>query len=325
MDLFNKKAIATATVVILIAIIACGFAFADWGGYLGRQFSTVGVEQTPPPVGGVNTYTQGLTVNFKINDPAAGIQVTEGVSPKFYLNGATPLSGITADTSITSASYSSPVWQATLDQGTYVMLISDTNETEAYYPSLSQVVVPGTNTTSLTGDTVVTLQPAVAQLVQRATPSMSSTIKAYDSDTHLYSIDTNTIDLTSNETYTSTKFNVRLAIDIAGIQGQKLEAGRIYFPVITGLSYNTVTINGATTALQNDLIGTSDGVVGYFVSYSSLAAGQTVNVAFNVQKVGAGPLENTTMTVTLYEYYNCQNVDYRWWTDATDDLSVVVE
>lgn len=322
-DIISKKLVATATVVIVIAVLIGGFAFAGWGQAIASQFSLTGGGEGE--TGGVDTYTQGLTVNFKLNDPAAGALVTSDVSAQFFSSGANPFSATTSDTSITSGAYSSPVWQTTLDKGTYKMLISDSNTgSEIFYPSLSTVVVPGTNVTSLNGDTVVTLQPAVTQLVERASPSLSATVKAYNSTSHIYDIDTSTIDLTSNETYTSTKFDIKVSIDIAGIQGQKIESGRLYIAAISGLSYNTATINGQAVSLQSDIVGTADGVAGYYVTFNDLTAGQTVTFEFHAQKVGVGPADTTPVTVTLYEDLAVQNVDYRWWTDETTNIGVVV-
>jgi hypothetical protein len=325
MGLFDKKILATASAIILIAVVVSGFAFANWGPqaaeFLG--FSVTGDNQDQDQT--VNQYTQGLTAHFKINDAVDGALVTSNVAPTFYNSGANPLSATSSDVSVTSAAYSSPNWQATLNAGSYSLLITDTNENK-YYPLLQTVSVPSTNTVNqLTGDVSVMLTPAVLQLTQRATPTMTATIKAYDSDTHLYSIATSTLDFSTNGTYTSTKQDVKIAIDVGGSIGQKIAAGRIYLPVITGISYSGVTINGVATTLASDLVGTADGVSGQYVTFSDIPAGTTLNLDFKVNKVGAGPADSSAVVITLYEAYSVQNTDLRWWSDSTSSLAVTID
>ena len=299
---YDKKLLGTLVIAILFA------AFIFYGiPYLQQQMAAV-----RPPVAPPYLYTEGLTVGFKIMDETSSSLITTDVSPKFYSAGANPFAYAFTENPIGIGTYDSIAgeWTAILDAGSYVLLVTDEAASPTKYPVKLTVSVPGTNDTDLE----VKLQPYLIRMVQRATPSITTSIYAYNSSSGAYDISESNLNVTAYS-----KWLVEARISVSGLN-KEIKAGRIYITQYTGITVSTVYVDGAKVGVYLDSDSSDDGMTGYYVSFPDWEPG-THYIQIYLQKTGSPSAG--TITLTLFEYYDCLNPDLRFWDDATASVSVV--
>ena len=258
-------------------------------------------------------YTTDLTVYFKVFDDTAKTTLTSNIQPSFYAAGENPFARVYTGTPISVASYDSVEgeWAAVLDAGTYELLVTDTATSKTKYPELVTVTVPGTNDE----DMEVKLSPYMIHMVQRATPSLSTSILAYNASSGAYDITVTNINGTSYD-----KWRVHLQITVAGLD-KKLKAGRIYFSKITNLAITAVYYDGELTPVLEDTDSSDDGLTGYYIEFPDMLGGEIHDVYIYLEETGT--LSSATLTITLADYYACQATAIKWWSYSTTSISVV--
>ncbi|RLI47118.1 hypothetical protein DRO69_01375 [Candidatus Bathyarchaeota archaeon] len=257
-------------------------------------------------------YTEDLTVGFKIMDDTTSSLITSDVSPKFFTVGTNPFAYAFVGTPIGAATYDSTEaeWIAILDAGSYVLLVTDEAASKTKYPVKVTVSVPGTNDT----DMVVKLDPYMIHMVERATPSISTAIYAYNSSSGAYDISVSNLNVTAYS-----KWLVEARITVAGLN-KIIKAGRIYLTQYTGITVATAYVDGAQASVYLDSDSSDDGMTGYYILFPDWTAG-VHHVQIYLQKTGSPSAG--TITLTLFEYYECLNPSLRFWTDETASISVV--
>jgi len=297
---FDKKLLGTLIIAILVAaLIFYGIPYI-------QQQLAVTVEEK------VYLYTEDLTVGFKIMDDTSSSLITSDVSPKFYSAGTNPFAYVFTESAIGVGTYDSQEgeWMAVLDAGSYVLLVTDEAGTKTKYPVKLTVSVPGTNDE----DMEVKLDPYMIHMIQRATPSISTTIYAYNETSGAYDISASNVNVTQYS-----KWLVEARVTVAGLN-KKIMAGRIYLTQYSGISISKAYVDGIQTGVYLDDDSSDDGMSGYYISFPDWEAG-THHVQIYLQKTGSP--SSGTITLTLFEYYACLNTDLRWWTDQTASINVV--
>ena len=299
---YKKELLGT----LIIAILFMAFIF-----YLPTIVQYFRPARVVPPT---YLYTEDLTVGFKIMDDSTSSLITSDVSPKFFAVGTNPFAYAFVGTPIGAATYDSTEaeWIAILDAGSYVLLVTDEAASKTKYPVMQSVTVPGTNDT----DMAVKLNPYMIHMVERATPSISTAIYAYNVSSGAYDIDQTSVGV--NVTAYS-KWLVEARITVAGLN-KIIKAGRIYLTQYTGIAVATAYVDGAEVSVYLDSDSSDDGMIGYYISFPDWTAG-VHHVQIYLQKTGSPSAG--TITLTLFEYYVCLRTDLRWWTDQTASISVV--
>jgi len=299
---YDKKLLGTLVIAILFA------AFIFYGIPYLQQMAAV----RPPPVAPAYLYTEGLTVGFKIMDETSSSLITSDVSPQFYSAGANPFAYAFVENPVGIGAYDSVAgeWTAVLDAGSYVLLVTDEASSPTKYPVEVSVSVPGTNST----DMEVKLQPYLTRMVQRATPSITTSIYAYNETSGAYDISESNLNVTAYS-----KWLVEARISVSGLN-KEIKAGRIYITQYTGITVSTVYVDGVKVDVYLDTDSSDDGMTGYYVSFPDWAPG-THYMQIYLQKTGSP--SSGTITLTLFEYYDCLNPDLRFWDDETANISVV--
>ncbi|MHA1631918.1 MAG: hypothetical protein ACTSXC_03795, partial [Candidatus Freyarchaeota archaeon] len=164
---YDKKLLGTLIIAILFA------AFIFYGIPYLQQMAAV-----RPPAAPAYKYTEDLTVGFKIMDDTSGSLITSNVKPAFYAAGSNPMGYTFTENPLVVGTYVSEdaEWQTVLSMGSYVLLVTDEAASKTKYPVSLPVSVPGTNET----DMHVVLSPYMIHMVQRATPTITSSIYAYN-------------------------------------------------------------------------------------------------------------------------------------------------
>ncbi len=186
-----------------------------------------------------------------------------------------------------------------------------------YYPAITSVSVTGTNTTNLNGQPVSVMTPASFSMVQRATPSITATVRAYNVTSGLYDIPASNISTT-----TYNKWQVTYTISAAGVLGQQIKAGTIYMPIIQGLAINGAVASWSTAAGQQvtvaqDTTGLTTGLVGYTVAFPDINAGVSYTLTVNLQEAGTLTGLPVAFNTVLHDASDINNANFRWWADAT--------
>jgi|GEM_PF-1683332 len=257
-------------------------------------------------------YTEDLTVRFKIMDDTTGSLITSDVIPKFYTVGTNPFAYILTESPVAIGSYDSAegAWTTVLDAGSYVLLVTDEAATKTKYPVKLTVTVPGTNDS----ERKVNLDPYMVHMVERATPSISTSIYAYNETSGAYDISALNINVTAYN-----KWLIEARITVSGLN-KIIKAGRLYITQNTGLSAVQAYLDGAPTGVYLDDDSSDDGMSGYYIIFPDWQAG-THYVQIYLQKTGSP--SSGTITMTLFEYYECLNPSLRFWQPETASINVV--
>jgi len=257
-------------------------------------------------------YTTGLTVTFRIMDDTSMSLVTSGVQPVFYRAGANPFAINSLDRPVAVATYSETLgfWVAVLDAGSYVLVVADSG-TPTRYPERVTVTVTGTNNTDMT----VVLSPSIIHLVQRATPTITLSIYAYNPASGAYDI---SVDKINASAYTRWQIDYR--VSLAGI-GAAIKAGRVYLTSYPGLTVASAVLDGTPVPVYVDTDPTDDGMVGNYILYNMDWPAGTHLLSIYLSCTGT-PAEGT-YTLTLFDHYQCLNPLFRWWSPETASVNVV--
>jgi hypothetical protein len=301
---YDKKLVGSLLIVIIVAVLL--YYGIPW---LQQQMAIT----APTPAPGY-LYTQDLTVNFKIMDDTSASLITSNVKPLFFSAGTNPFAYTLLGSPVAAATCDSTTgfWTTVLSMGSYVVLVTDEASpgSKTMYPIMVSVSVPGTNDTKME----VMLSPSMLHMVERATPSISNTIYAYNTTTGAYDISVTKINVA-----TYSKWQVDYRFTIAGI-GKVVKGGRIYLTSYTGLTVAGATLDGTQVPVYTDTDSSDDGQVGNYIVFPDWTAG-THYLTVYIAKTGTP--DTGTYTLTLFEYYTCLQPALRWWTDQTEDISVV--
>jgi len=264
---------------------------------------------TPPK------YTTGLTVKFKIYDTATYALLDTGdVSPEFYVAGVDPIGTRTFATKpVAVAAYDSTLgaWTVSLDAGTYVVLIK--KDTTVIYPEVFTVTVPGTNSE----DKEVWLEPSTLNVYEKASVTITTALLAYNATSGAYDVSVSNMNTTLYD-----KWLVTLMFTVSGTD-KIIKAGRIYQTKISGLVPEEYSLDGAVkTTVLEDTDASDDGVTGYYCEFEEWEGGEIHRLDLYFNDYGATGISGT-ITVKLFQYYECLNTNLRWWTDQTSTISVV--
>ncbi|MEM3703691.1 MAG: hypothetical protein QXX79_04670 [Candidatus Bathyarchaeia archaeon] len=300
---YDKKLLGTLVIVLVIAgLIIYAPTIAMW--------FAITPPGAPPPA--QYLYTRDLTARFKVMDDTSGAVLTSDISPVFFSAGTNPFAYIVTASPLTVGTYDSTraEWITVLSMGSYVQVVADVAASKTKYPVEVSVSVPGTNDTSME----VPLSPYMVHMVQRATPTVASTIYAYNSTSGAFDISVANVNVTAYS-----KWQVDYRFNIAGV-GKLIKGGRIYLTTYTGLTIASATLDGTPTSVYTDLDSSDDGLIGNYVIYPDWAAGSHY---LTVYLTKTGTPAAGTYTLKLFEYYTCLNPSLRWWTDITNNISVV--
>jgi hypothetical protein len=300
---YDKKLVGSLLIVIIAAMLL----------YYGIPWLQQQMAVTKPTAGVVSyLYTKDLTVGFKIMDDTTSSLITSDVKPTFFSAGTNPFSYTFIGSPIAVATYDTTkgMWTTILSMGSYVALVTDEAAVKTKYPIMVSVSVPGTNDTKME----VVLNPAMLHMVQRASPSISSAIYAYNTATGAYDITVTNINVAEYD-----RWQVEYRFTVAGLN-KAIKGGRIYLTAYPGLTIAGATLDGTQVPVYTDADSSDDGQVGNYVVFPDWTAG-THYLTIYLAKTGS-PAAGT-YTLKLFEYYNCLNPALRWWTDATASINVV--
>jgi len=259
-------------------------------------------------------YTTGLTVKFKIYNPAIYSLETTNVLVEFYPSGTNPFTRTFTTKPIATASYdtTNAYWFVPLDAGSYVVLIKDTASSKSFYPEMYSVTVPGTNSE----DKEVWLNPSQLSVYDRATITLAKSILAYNSSSGAYDISVSTMNITAYS-----KWFVTYTMTISDSETSKvIKAGRLYLTKISGLTPVSASVDGAVASIGEDTDASDDGLTGYFLELSEMEVGEVhrVDIYWEASAASTG-----TLSAKVFEYYGCLRTALRWWTDKS--ISITVE
>jgi len=298
---YDKKLVGSMVIVLLVAVAL--FYGIPW---LQQQMAVY------KPLGGAAyLYTTGLTVDFKVMDDTPASLVTADVKPTFYSAGTNPFAYTFVGSPSAAATYDNTkgLWTTVLDMGSYVAVVTDEAASPTKYPIKVSVSVPGTNDTKME----VMLSPSMLHMVERATPSISNTMYAYNSTTGAYDITVTSINVTAYS-----KWQVDYRFSVAGLN-KAIKGGRIYLTSYTGLTIAGAALDGTAVSVYTDTDSSDDGQVGNYIIFPDWASG-THYLTIYIAKTGT-PAAGT-YTLKLFEYYDCLQPALRWWTDVTSSITV---
>jgi hypothetical protein len=298
---YDKKLVGSLLIVIIVAVLL----------YYGIPWLQQMAITAPTPAPGY-LYTKDLTVDFKIMDDTTASLVTADVKPLFFSAGTNPFAYTFVGSPVAAATYDNTkgLWTTILSMGSYVALVTDEASSKTKYPIMVSVSVPGTNESKME----VMLSPSMLHMIERATPSISRTIYAYNTATGAYDISVTNINVTAYS-----KWQVDYRFTIAGI-GKAIKGGRIYLTSYTGLTVAGAALDGTQVPVYTDTDSSDDGQVGNYIVFPDWTAG-THYLTIYLAKTGS-PAAGT-YTLKLFEYYECLQPALRWWTDQTSSINVV--
>ena len=257
-------------------------------------------------------YSTGLIAYFQIYDKTGASFITSDASPEFYSTGEEPFAYTFTGSPLTVGAYDSVkgAWKTVLDSGSYLLLVKDTASTKTKYPELVTVTVPATDNE----DREVSIDPYMVTLVQRASVSISTTIKAYNSTSGAYDISVSNINITAYDKWLTT-----YEFTIAGTD-KVIKAGRLYITKISGLIPKKAYLDGQEVSIVEDADASDDGMSGYYIAFvNDWKGGEIHRLDIYWEDVGAS---TGTLKLTLFDYYACLNTDLRWWTEETASITV---
>jgi hypothetical protein len=271
-----------------------------------------------PPTPAKYKYTTGLTVKFKIYNPAIYALETSNVQVEFYTSGTDPFQRTFTTKPVATASYggtNAPYWSVPLDAGSYVVLIRDTAGSKSFYPEMYSVTVPGTNSE----DKEVWLTPSQLSVYDRATITLAKAILAYNATSGAYDISVSTINITRY-----TKWQVTYTITASDANSSKIvKAGRMLLTDITNLIPVSASMDGVSASVTKDSDASDDGISGvYYIETSAMEVGEVHRIDVYFEE--SGTASTGILTAKLYEYYAClrSGTILRWWTDKTIPITV---
>lgn len=291
--------------LLLVVIVSAGLYFGVTYG-VGWYLSTL---KEP----GVSKYEDNLTVWFKVMDDTASTLLIADISPQFFSTSDDPLGTRTfLEDALGIGTYDSQEakWSAVLDADTYLLFVKDTATTETLYPIQLRVSVPGTNQT----DEETKLNPFLAHMDQRGTPTTASSIYAYNNVSEAYDISADDINTTAYD-----KWCIEYRVSVAGAQ-KIVKSGRVYMTEITNLAVTQVYIDGLEVAVGLDKDTSDDGKAGYYASYTADWRPGTHHVNVYLEKSDS---PTGTFKFELVDYYACKNKDLIWWTYNSTSVSAV--
>jgi len=299
---YDKKLVGSLLIVIVVAVLL--YYGIPW---LQQQMAIT----APTPAPGY-LYTKDLTVGFKIMDDTTASLITADVKPLFFSAGTNPFAYTFVGSPVAAATYDSTkgLWTTILSMGSYVALVTDEASSKTKYPIMVSVSVPGTNESKME----VMLSPSMLHMIERASPSISRAIYAYNTATGAYDIIVSNINVTAYS-----KWQVDYRFTIAGI-GKAIKGGRIYLTSYTGLTVAGAALDGTQVPVYTDTDSSDDGQVGNYIVFPDWTAG-THYLTIYLAKTGS-PAAGT-YTLKLFEYYECLQPALRWWTDQTSSINVV--
>jgi hypothetical protein len=268
------------------------------------------------PTPKVPKYTTGLIVKFNVYDASNYTLCDTGdVVVEFYGSAVDPIGSRTFTTSpLMVASYDATngYWRASLDAGTYVVLVK--KGTTVIYPEKFTVTVSGTDSE----DREVWLNPAQLNVYERvSTLTVSHTITPYNTTGYYSQVESinTTLDASQNQTgYWMIEYRFLLS-DTNDV----LKSGRFYWTKISNLIPTKVLVDGSEVTWAEDTDASDDGMSGYYVSFSQWKGGELHSVTLYVQATAA---TSGALTLTVYDYYDCRRIDLRTWTVTTDSITV---
>lgn len=267
-------------------------------------------------------YTTGLKAEFSIQDTTLASLLTSGVTPTIYVAGTDPYGRMFPSSTgaisnrLGTAAYSSTegYWMAALDTGSYTVLCADAGGSKTKYPSVTSVSVPGTDDVRR----IVVMSPSTLGMVERASLTVSTSIKAYNATSGGYDITVSTLNVTLYS-----KWVVTFDYYISGDQ-KVIAAGRVYTTEITGLAVTSAQVDGTSSSVSLDRDASDDTLTGYYTAFPNNWIGGPYSLKHSVtlyfEKVGSPSA--TTMTVTLADNYAVQNTQLKWWTYTTTSVTV---
>jgi len=295
-----------AIAIIIAAVIIGAFI------YYGMMYQAV---PTPEPI----VYKEDLKCYFNVYDATSGSLLTSDIVIEFYKAGENPFARTFTGVPIAQASYDTTegAWRVILDAGKYVVLVKDAKASKTLYPALYTVEVKGLTESEFReygGKTW--LNPQTLYVYQRASPSITVSIKAYDSSTGAW-VSVSDINITAYD-----KWIITYEISLSGLN-TVLKAGRLYLPKHDGLTYSMAWIDGSQAAIYYDDSSEDDGWTGYYVPFNDWtvsASGVPHRIEVMIEETGTP--STGTLTATLVDYYVCQAVALIWWSYVTASASV---
>lgn len=261
-------------------------------------------------------YTTGLTAKFKVMDDTTSALVTANLKVEIFPTTITE-DEVYAKTfttkALTVASYDSTLgaWTASLDAGTYNILLTDTQTTKTRYGVYEGITVSGTDNENKE----TWAEPSTLHIVQRATETISKTLLAWNTTTEAYDITVSVIDYGDYN-----KWRVTITFATAGTD-KYLKVGRIYMTEMTGISPTKAYVDGIEASVLSDKDASPDSLVGYYVEYDvDWEGGEVHHIVVYFEEV-ATPSAGT-MTITHADYYAVQRTALKWWTYYTTTITV---
>jgi len=261
-------------------------------------------------------YTTGLTAKFKVMDDTTSALITANTKVEIFPT-TLKAEDVYAKTFITKAttvaSYDSALgaWTASLDAGSYNILVTDTQTTKTRYGTFESITVSGTDDE----EKEVWCEPSTLHVVQRASETISKTIMAWNATAESYSISVNTLNYTLY-----TKWRVTFTFATAG-ELKYFKEGRIYFTEMTGLTPTKGYVDGVEASVLNDKDASPDSLVGYYVDHDKdWEGGEVHTIVIFFEKTGSPSAG--TMTLTHADFYAVQRTALKWWTYGTTTVTV---
>lgn len=266
-------------------------------------------------------YQTGLTAKFKIMDDTSSALVTANMKIEVFpsdIEAEDVYSKTFITKALTVASYDSVLgsWIASLDAGSYNILLTDTQGTQTRYPAYTGVVVPGTDNE----EKEVWAEPSTLHINQRATETISKDIKAWNVTGSAYDISVSTINYTLYD-----KWRVTITFTPSG-DSKYMYPGRVYFTEFTGLSAISASVDGQTASALLDKDASEDGLTGYYVEYTGDWLGGEVHTVVIVFDDAGTTLTAGTMTVRHTDFYavhrDTGTTPPKWWTYYSTTITV---
>jgi len=303
--------------LILVVVASLCFAAVLYGPGVLQQASVAPSGWLPGAGSNTYMYNSNMLASYSISDSATATALTTGVVPQFFSSTANPFGLSSADMALPyTTSYSSSVnaWQSTVSSGAYNMVIG---AAATYYPTIAQVSISGTNQTNLNGQPATIINPAAFSMIQRATPGLTATVKAFNATSGLYDISASNVSTT-----TYNKWQITYSISASGVLGQQLKAGTLYMPIIQGLTINGATSSwstapGQAVTVTQDVTGLTTGLSGYAVAVPSITAGNTYTLTVYLQEAGTITGLPVAFNTVYHDASDINNPSYRWWVDTS--------
>ena len=271
-------------------------------------------------------YKEDIVMTFKVRDDTAGSLLTSDLSVDIFETGVNPMGYTFVGYPLTSATYDTTraAWYALIDitepDGIqdFLILVADAKASKTLYPVLERVTVKGF-TESEYKDAMyhwgeLRRDVGTIHMVERASISVSTAIKAYDESTGSY-VSVSNINITAYS-----KWWVVFEFNVAGLK-KVIKAGRFYLPNYDGLTYSLAYVDGKQAPIYYDDNSADDGMTGYYIQFPDWDGGKFHRIEVIIEKTGTP--STGTITATLFEYYACLRIDLRHWEDLQASLEVV--